>query len=49
MMKADKLFRVVEENCLNEVVRLDEMDASGVSKQVLSTIPVRTGEPVFTL
>jgi len=40
MMKADKLFRVVEENCFNEVVRLDEMDATGVSKQVLSTIPV---------
>jgi len=40
MMKADKLFRVVEENCFNELVRLDEMDATGVSKQVLSTIPV---------
>ncbi|HYK44043.1 MAG TPA: amidohydrolase family protein, partial [Parafilimonas sp.] len=40
MMKADKLFRVVEENCFNEVVRLDEMDATGVVQQVLSTIPV---------
>jgi len=40
MMKADKLFRVVEENCFNELVRLDEIDATGVSKQVLSTIPV---------
>jgi aminocarboxymuconate-semialdehyde decarboxylase len=40
MMKADKVFRVVEENSFNEVVRLDEMDATGVSKQVLSTIPV---------
>jgi len=40
MMKADKVFRVVEENCFNEIVRMDEMDATSVNKQVLSTIPV---------
>jgi aminocarboxymuconate-semialdehyde decarboxylase len=40
MMKADKVFRVVEENCFNEIIRMDEMDATGVTKQVLSTIPV---------
>jgi aminocarboxymuconate-semialdehyde decarboxylase len=40
MMKADKLFRVVEENCFNEIVRMEEMETAGVTKQVLSTIPV---------
>ena len=40
MMKADKVFRVVEENCFNEIVRMDEMDAGNVTRQVLSTIPV---------
>ena len=40
MMKGDKLFRVVEENCFKEDVRIKEMDETDVSMQVLSTIPV---------
>jgi aminocarboxymuconate-semialdehyde decarboxylase len=40
MMKADKLFRVVEENCYQEDIRLREMESTEVSIQVLSTIPV---------
>ena len=40
MMKGDKLFRVVEENCYKEGVRIKEMDETEVIKQVLSTIPV---------
>ncbi len=40
MMKGDKLFRVVEENCFEVDLRLKEMDATEVTMQVLSTIPV---------
>ncbi len=40
MMKGDKLFRVVEENCFEVDLRLREMDATDVTMQVLSTIPV---------
>lgn len=40
MMKGDKTFRVVEENCFNEEVRIKEMDETSVTIQVLSTIPV---------
>jgi aminocarboxymuconate-semialdehyde decarboxylase len=40
MMKGDKLFREVEENCFSEDARLKEMDKTGVCVQVLSTIPV---------
>ena len=40
MMKGDKLFREVEENCFDEKLRLKEMDETGISIQVLSTIPV---------
>ena len=40
MMKGDKLFRVVEDNCFQADLRLQEMEATGVTQQVLSTIPV---------
>jgi aminocarboxymuconate-semialdehyde decarboxylase len=40
MMKGDKVFRVVEENCYKEDIRIREMDSAEVSIQVLSTIPV---------
>src|SRR4051812_23223927 len=40
MMKADKIFRVVEENCYKEEVRIKEMAETEVDMQVLSTIPV---------
>ena len=40
MMKGDKLFRVVEENCYKAEMRLKQMEETEVSMQVLSTIPV---------
>jgi len=40
MMKGDRLFREVEDNCFKPEARLPEMDATGVGIQVLSTIPV---------
>src|SRR4051812_31426279 len=40
MMKGDKLFRVVEPNCFKAEERLKEMNATDVTVQVLSTIPV---------
>ncbi len=40
MMKGDQLFRVVEDNCFLPASRLTDMDATGVSVQVLSTVPV---------
>ena len=40
MMKGDRLFREVDANCFDEAVRREEMDDTGVTTQVLSTIPV---------
>lgn len=40
MMKGDKVFREVEENCFNATARLKDMESTGVTTQVLSTIPV---------
>ena len=40
MMKGDKVFRIVEENCYKEDLRIKEMNDTNVSTQVLSTIPV---------
>lgn len=40
MMKGDKLFREVEDNCFKPSVREEEMQGTGVDIQVLSTIPV---------
>lgn len=40
MMKGDKVFREVEENCFKEDVRIREMNETNVDVQVLSTIPV---------
>ncbi|MEP7165325.1 MAG: amidohydrolase family protein [Ferruginibacter sp.] len=40
MMKGDKVFREVDENCFNADIRKKEMDETDVNVQVLSTIPV---------
>lgn len=40
MIKGDKVFREVEQNCWDASVRLKEMDMTQVGIQVLSTIPV---------
>jgi len=40
MMKGDKMFRVVEANCFDAVERQKDMEVTGVTTQVLSTIPV---------
>jgi aminocarboxymuconate-semialdehyde decarboxylase len=40
MMKGDKVFRVVEENCYKTESRLKQMEETEVGVQVISTIPV---------
>jgi aminocarboxymuconate-semialdehyde decarboxylase len=40
MMKGDKVFRQVDNNCFDAIERLRDMEATGVAVQVLSTIPV---------
>lgn len=40
MIKGDKVFREIEENCWDPHARMKEMDMTEVSVQVLSTIPV---------
>ncbi len=40
MIKGDKVFREIEENCWSPNARMKEMDMTDVSVQVLSTIPV---------
>ena len=40
MIKGDKTFREIEQNCWDAAVRTKEMDETEVSMQVLSTIPV---------
>jgi aminocarboxymuconate-semialdehyde decarboxylase len=40
MMKGDKLFREVGDNCFDAALRMKEMDDTNVNVQVLSTIPV---------
>jgi aminocarboxymuconate-semialdehyde decarboxylase len=40
MIKGDKFFREIEENCWNPKARLIDMDDTEVTMQVISTIPV---------
>jgi len=40
MMKGNKVFREVEDNCFDAAVRMKEMNETEVTMQVLSTIPV---------
>lgn len=40
MIKGDKVFREVEQNCWDPTARMKEMDMTAVNTQVLSTIPV---------
>jgi aminocarboxymuconate-semialdehyde decarboxylase len=40
MIKGDKVFREVEQNCWDPATRMKEMDMTEVGIQVLSTIPV---------
>jgi aminocarboxymuconate-semialdehyde decarboxylase len=40
MMQGEKFFREIASNCWDEKIRMDEYDDSGVSVQVVCTIPV---------
>ena len=40
MMKGDRVFREIKDNAWDPKRRLEEMDQTGVSMQVLSTVPV---------
>lgn len=40
MMKGDQVFRVIDDNCFKEDIRVKDMKESEVTMQVLSTIPV---------
>jgi aminocarboxymuconate-semialdehyde decarboxylase len=40
MIKGDKVFREIEQNCWDPAARMKEMDMTEVGRQVLSTIPV---------